>query len=341
MPAVASAIRVWIHRIGASNGLTDVSRPGTHSHMYSYTINKNGKNEGPFSLEQAKAGLADGTFAPGDLAWRPGLAVWAPLSQRLAEDCGETPPVIPNAPTTTTSTKKPFNWLIPAILSTLLCCIPFGVVAIIYAVMANERFERGDFTGSESSRKVAKGFTIASIVIGGILVLLAIVSSAIPAIHRAKNERTERQLIHDAREISSAANQHFGESPSIGAKPADNSALEKELINTARQISAAFSQRCAEESKSTAKLKELRPYFSGNAKGIHIGFKSVRSDFPAALWDFSSDAGGEVELRAGGRFILTMDNYQRPLSGNPTVRNQKGGTPQGIEFEVDTGSVVR
>ena len=43
-------------------------------------VGKNGKQLGPFSLEEINRKLADGTFAGTDLAWYEGAAGWAPLS---------------------------------------------------------------------------------------------------------------------------------------------------------------------------------------------------------------------------------------------------------------------
>ena len=53
--------------------------------------------------------------------------------------------------------KGPFseNWLVEAILVTLLCCLPFGVVGIIYAAQVNTKQQAGDMEGAEKSRREA------------------------------------------------------------------------------------------------------------------------------------------------------------------------------------------
>jgi hypothetical protein len=43
-------------------------------------VGKNGQQLGPFSLEEINRKLAEGTFAPTDLAWYEGAPGWAPLS---------------------------------------------------------------------------------------------------------------------------------------------------------------------------------------------------------------------------------------------------------------------
>jgi Interferon-induced transmembrane protein/zinc-ribbon domain len=63
------------------------------------------------------------------------------------------------------------NYLVPAILVTLCCCLPGGVVAIIYAAQVNTKLQTGDVAGAEAAAKNAKmwcwiGFG------GGVLVAL-------------------------------------------------------------------------------------------------------------------------------------------------------------------------
>ncbi|XFA72113.1 CD225/dispanin family protein [Thermosynechococcaceae cyanobacterium Okahandja] len=51
------------------------------------------------------------------------------------------------------------NYLIPAILSTVCCCLPFGVVAIIFAVQVNSKLAAGDRAGALDASNKAKLFT--------------------------------------------------------------------------------------------------------------------------------------------------------------------------------------
>ena len=57
--------------------------------------------------------------------------------------------------------KGPFseNWLVEAILVTLLCCLPFGVVGIIFAAQVNTKQQAGDMEGAEKARKDAAKWT--------------------------------------------------------------------------------------------------------------------------------------------------------------------------------------
>lgn len=57
--------------------------------------------------------------------------------------------------------KGPFseNWLVEAILVTLLCCLPFGIVGIVYASQVNSKAQAGDSEGAEKARREAAKWT--------------------------------------------------------------------------------------------------------------------------------------------------------------------------------------
>jgi hypothetical protein len=48
------------------------------------------------------------------------------------------------------------NYLVQAILVTLCCCLPFGIVAIVYAAQVNSKLEAGDIAGAQESSRNAK-----------------------------------------------------------------------------------------------------------------------------------------------------------------------------------------
>lgn len=48
------------------------------------------------------------------------------------------------------------NYLVQAILTTLFCCLPFGIVAIVYAAQVNGKLVAGDYNGAvQASRNAA------------------------------------------------------------------------------------------------------------------------------------------------------------------------------------------
>ena len=61
------------------------------------------------------------------------------------------------------------NYLIPAILATIFCCLPLGVVSIIFATQVNSKIAAGDTAGALESSKKAKMFMFLAVG-GGVLV---------------------------------------------------------------------------------------------------------------------------------------------------------------------------
>jgi len=60
---------------------------------------------------------------------------------------------------------RPNSYLALAIISTILCCLPFGIVSIIYATKVNSLYEDGHYDQAVSASKNAKTWGIVSIVV--------------------------------------------------------------------------------------------------------------------------------------------------------------------------------
>lgn len=67
------------------------------------------------------------------------------------------------------------NYLIPAILATLFCCLPVGVVSIIFAAQVNSKLAAGDIAGATDASKKAKMFMLIAIGLGLLVWICAIV----------------------------------------------------------------------------------------------------------------------------------------------------------------------
>ena len=74
---------------------------------------------------------------------------------------------------------RPDNNLVWAILCTVLCCLPLGIVAIVKASSVNNLYDRGDYAGAEAAAKSAKSWAmwsaISAVVIWILYVLFIIV----------------------------------------------------------------------------------------------------------------------------------------------------------------------
>ncbi|HET8766244.1 CD225/dispanin family protein [Phycicoccus sp. M110.8] len=60
----------------------------------------------------------------------------------------------------------PPNYLVWAILSTIFCCLPFGIASIVFAAQVNGKWNSGDHAGAQDSSAKAKRFAIIAAVVG-------------------------------------------------------------------------------------------------------------------------------------------------------------------------------
>lgn len=65
----------------------------------------------------------------------------------------------------------PPNYLAPAILATVFCCLPAGIVAIVKAAQVNTLWERGDVAGARAASASAKQWAIISAVAAVVVVI--------------------------------------------------------------------------------------------------------------------------------------------------------------------------
>ncbi len=75
------------------------------------------------------------------------------------------------------------NYLVFAILVTVLCCLPTGIPAIVFAAQVNGKLQAGDWAGAQAASKNAKmwcwisfGLGLAIIALYVLLIMLGILS---------------------------------------------------------------------------------------------------------------------------------------------------------------------
>lgn len=66
---------------------------------------------------------------------------------------------------------KPATYLGGSVLVTIFCCVPFGIVAIVYGILVGTKWRAGDVDGSRHASDMAEKWMNASI---GAFVLLFI-----------------------------------------------------------------------------------------------------------------------------------------------------------------------
>lgn len=80
-----------------------------------------------------------------------------PPQQGWGSNAPQPPPVGP---------AKIQNYLVHSILATVLCCLPAGIVGIVYASQVNGKLAAGDIAGAQKASQNARLWTIISVVAG-------------------------------------------------------------------------------------------------------------------------------------------------------------------------------
>lgn len=69
----------------------------------------------------------------------------------------------------------PPNYLVWAILSTVLCCLPLGIASIVFSTRVNSKWAVGDVAGSQDASAKAKKFAIYAAIAGVITNILGFI----------------------------------------------------------------------------------------------------------------------------------------------------------------------
>jgi hypothetical protein len=73
----------------------------------------------------------------------------------------------------------PNNNLVLAILSTVLCCLPLGIYAIVLSTKVNTLWAQGDEAGALKAAADAKKFSLIGAAITGVIVVLYVIFGVI------------------------------------------------------------------------------------------------------------------------------------------------------------------
>lgn len=164
--------------------------------MY-FIVDKAGKQQGPFEI----GSLLSQGLTPETLVWKQGMADWTPASQveelsTLFSASAPTPPpyasgtFTPQPPTPPNNgagygnghnngydggaapqqnqnlPPKPDNYLVWTILSTVCCCLPFGIYAIYCAAQVDSYYRVGDYNKAVEYSGKAKQWAIIGAILG-------------------------------------------------------------------------------------------------------------------------------------------------------------------------------
>jgi hypothetical protein len=137
-----------------------------------FYVGQNGQQCGPVAMEQlSSCGITRETFV-----WSEGMTEWKKAGEvaELANLFIAVPPTPPTPPTPPAyqapqpqvSVQQPINtkpagtcpdsYLVWSILTTILCCWPFGIPAIVNAVKVERLWMAGDYAGAYEKSDAAK-----------------------------------------------------------------------------------------------------------------------------------------------------------------------------------------
>lgn len=85
-----------------------------------------------------------------------------PPTPPIAQAYAQVPPPVANIP----------NYLVQAILVTFFCCLPLGIVSIIFAAQVNSKLAAGDVQGAMEASRQAKLFAWIAFGLGAVFVVI-------------------------------------------------------------------------------------------------------------------------------------------------------------------------
>ena len=139
----------------------------------SYWLHRDGERYGPYSEPALRKHLSSGNASQDDHLQAVGSGEWTTLRKVLAQSgasrsTGNTGNSTRTAQTPREKFRKtrPNNHMVWAILTTICCCLPFGIPAIVYASQVDKKFQQGDFQGAENSSRTAKTWCLVAFGLG-------------------------------------------------------------------------------------------------------------------------------------------------------------------------------
>ena len=87
--------------------------------------------------------------------------------------CGE---AFPDEKPKTVSREDIPTYISEAFIVTILCCLPLGIPSIVNAARVKQRLRYGDYDGAIEASKNAEFWIIFSLIVGGIVVFIYILS---------------------------------------------------------------------------------------------------------------------------------------------------------------------
>ena len=71
--------------------------------------------------------------------------------------------------------QQPDNYLVWAILTTVLCCLPLGIVSIVYSTKVSGLWSQGRYAEAQAASESAKKWAIIAAIVGAVLWLIVVI----------------------------------------------------------------------------------------------------------------------------------------------------------------------
>ncbi len=160
-----------------------------------YYINAAGEKVGPLSLDE----VSKHPVTSSTLVWLPGMSDWQKAAEVpavmacIVPSAPQTPPMSQTPPMPGYSTasqprcgqtqgqqarvvsNKPQNYMWLGIVSTLLCCLPAGIVSIVYAAKVDNLWNQGYYQEAEDASNNAKTWGIVSAALGVVCFIIGFI----------------------------------------------------------------------------------------------------------------------------------------------------------------------
>jgi len=156
--------------------------------MSGWFYSKDGQQLGPVSREQLETEVQSGNISQESLIWKEGQADWLSFSKVMGDTAAVSSapaqsaaaPYNPAvAPVSQTPVAIP-SYLWQAITVTVLCCWPFGIVAIVNAAKVNGLIASNQLDAAREASEKAKKWSIITLLVGLVVVCgyIAIVATS-------------------------------------------------------------------------------------------------------------------------------------------------------------------
>ncbi|MEY3142073.1 MAG: hypothetical protein RLY21_566 [Planctomycetota bacterium] len=126
--------------------------------MKYWLSNGDGQSYGPYTIEELRGFAAEGRVTNMTQLCQEGTQDWVSATTMLGVGLGGTPPIAPSGvPPIGVSSGASAYWqpvsIVGPILAILFCCLPAGIVSLVYATTANTKAAGGDMAGAEAAKK--------------------------------------------------------------------------------------------------------------------------------------------------------------------------------------------